>query len=65
MRGGAARGSCHAKTGTLRDVSSLAGYCLTSGGRTIAFAFIENRVCTGCAKRSEDRMTNAIARYMG
>lgn len=65
MRSGAARGSCHAKTGTLRDVSSLAGYCLSAGGDTIAFAFIENRVCTTCAKRSEDRMTTAIARYTG
>ena len=65
MRSGAARGSCHAKTGTLRDVSSLAGYCLSAGGDTVAFAFIENRVCTSCAKRSEDRMTTAIARYTG
>ena len=65
MRSGAASGSCHAKTGTLSDVSSLAGYCLSAGGQTIAFAFIENRVCTSCAKRSEDRMTNAIARYTG
>ena len=65
MRGGAARGSCHAKTGTLNDVSSLAGYCLSANGRTIAFAFIENRVCVSCAKSSEDRMTNAIARYSG
>lgn len=65
MRGSAARDSCRAKTGTLRDVSSLAGYCLTTGNRTIAFAFVENRVCASCAKRAEDRMTNAIARYTG
>jgi D-alanyl-D-alanine carboxypeptidase/D-alanyl-D-alanine-endopeptidase (penicillin-binding protein 4) len=65
MRGGPASHSCRAKTGTLRGVSSLAGYCLSASGRTIAFAFIENRICTSCAKRSEDRMTNAIARYTG
>ena len=33
MRGTAAQDRCHAKTGTLRDVSALAGYCNTTGGR--------------------------------
>ena len=33
MRGTAAQDRCRAKTGTLRDVSALAGYCTTDVGR--------------------------------
>ena len=44
MRGTAAQDRCHAKTGTLRDVSALAGYCDTAGGERVAFAFLMNRV---------------------
>jgi D-alanyl-D-alanine carboxypeptidase/D-alanyl-D-alanine-endopeptidase (penicillin-binding protein 4) len=33
-----ARGRCVAKTGTLTDVTNLAGYCTTRRGRTLAFA---------------------------
>lgn len=62
MRGTAAAGRCLAKTGTLIGVSALSGYCTTTGGRAIAFSFIENRVCTSCAKAVEDRMVSAIAR---
>lgn len=63
MRGGPARGNCRAKTGTLIGVSALTGYCITAGGTTVAFSFLENGVCNVCAKRVEDRMTAAIARY--
>ena len=38
MRGTAAQDRCHAKTGTLRDVSALAGFCTTTGGERVAFA---------------------------
>jgi serine-type D-Ala-D-Ala carboxypeptidase/endopeptidase (penicillin-binding protein 4) len=62
MRGTAAAGRCSAKTGTLIGVSALSGYCATTGGRSIAFSFIENRVCNSCAKAVEDRMVSAIAR---
>jgi serine-type D-Ala-D-Ala carboxypeptidase/endopeptidase (penicillin-binding protein 4) len=62
MRGTAAAGRCTAKTGTLIGVSALSGYCTTTGGRALAFSFIENRVCTSCAKAVEDRMVSAIAR---
>ena len=44
MRGTAAQDRCHAKTGTLRDVSALAGFCTTTGGERVAFAFLMNRV---------------------
>ena len=61
MRGTPAR-RCGVKTGTLRDVSSLAGYCTTVGGRELGFALLFNRVHTPSAKKIEDRMTAAIAR---
>lgn len=62
MRGTPAAGRCHVKTGTLRRVSALAGYCRTSGGREIGFALMFNRANTWVAKAREDRMTAAIAR---
>lgn len=63
MRGTPARGRCRAKTGTLIGVSALSGYCTTTAGARVVFSFIENRVCASCAKKIEDRMTAAIARY--
>ena len=35
---------CRAKTGTLSNVSALAGYCDTRGGGRVAFAFLMNCV---------------------
>jgi len=63
MRGTAAQDRCHAKTGTLRDVSALAGFCNTTGGERVAFAFLMNRVYPGSARVLQDRMTVALARY--
>jgi D-alanyl-D-alanine carboxypeptidase/D-alanyl-D-alanine-endopeptidase (penicillin-binding protein 4) len=63
MRRTAARDRCRAKTGTLSDVSALAGYCRTRGGRRIAFAFLMNGVYTPAAQDRQDRMTAALARY--
>ncbi|HET6510051.1 MAG TPA: D-alanyl-D-alanine carboxypeptidase/D-alanyl-D-alanine-endopeptidase [Baekduia sp.] len=65
MRGTAAAGRCAAKTGTLIGVSALSGYCTTTGGRAVAFSFVENKVCNYCAKAVEDRMVSAIARLDG
>jgi D-alanyl-D-alanine carboxypeptidase/D-alanyl-D-alanine-endopeptidase (penicillin-binding protein 4) len=65
MRRTAAAGRCSAKTGTLIGVSALSGYCTTTGGRNVAFSFLENRVCNYCAKKVEDRMVSAIARLDG
>jgi D-alanyl-D-alanine carboxypeptidase/D-alanyl-D-alanine-endopeptidase (penicillin-binding protein 4) len=65
MRGTAAQDNCHAKTGTLHDVSALAGYCKTSGGQRVAFAFLMNRVWPGTARALQDKMTAALARYTG
>jgi D-alanyl-D-alanine carboxypeptidase/D-alanyl-D-alanine-endopeptidase (penicillin-binding protein 4) len=63
MRGTAAQDRCHAKTGTLHDVSTLAGYCDSAGGDRIAFAFLMNRVNPAGAHVLQDKMTVALARY--
>ena len=63
MRGTAAQDKCHAKTGTLRDVSALAGYCTTTSGKRVAFAFMMNRVWPASARAIQDRMTSTLARY--
>jgi serine-type D-Ala-D-Ala carboxypeptidase/endopeptidase (penicillin-binding protein 4) len=65
MRGTAARDACRAKTGTLSNVSGLAGYCQTRDGGYVAFAFLMNRVYPTGARRLQDRMTAALARYDG
>jgi D-alanyl-D-alanine carboxypeptidase/D-alanyl-D-alanine-endopeptidase (penicillin-binding protein 4) len=63
MRATAARGRCHGKTGTLSDVSALAGYCDTRAGRRVAFAFLMNRISVNWAHTRQDRMTAALARF--
>jgi len=63
MRRTAARDRCHGKTGTLRDVSALAGYCQTTAGSRVAFAILMNRVSPYGARRLQDRMVSALARY--
>jgi D-alanyl-D-alanine carboxypeptidase/D-alanyl-D-alanine-endopeptidase (penicillin-binding protein 4) len=63
MRGSVARDRCHAKTGTLNSVSALAGYCQTTAGSRVAFAFLMNGVNLWGARRLQDRMTSALARY--
>jgi D-alanyl-D-alanine carboxypeptidase/D-alanyl-D-alanine-endopeptidase (penicillin-binding protein 4) len=61
MRSGAARGRCHAKTGTLSDVSTLSGYCFSRGGDVIEFSLLMNRVNVLAAHRLQDRIVTAIA----
>lgn len=63
MRGTSAQDNCHAKTGTLSTISALAGYCLTTSGGRVAFAFLMNGVSPASARRLQDRMTVALARY--
>ncbi len=65
MRRTAARDACRAKTGTLSNVSALAGYCDTRSGGRVAFAFLMNYVYPWTARRIQDRMTAALARYDG
>jgi D-alanyl-D-alanine carboxypeptidase/D-alanyl-D-alanine-endopeptidase (penicillin-binding protein 4) len=63
MRGTAADNRCHAKTGTLRGVSALSGYCRTVSNHLIAFSFLENDMDALAAKAVEDRMVPAIVSY--
>jgi D-alanyl-D-alanine carboxypeptidase/D-alanyl-D-alanine-endopeptidase (penicillin-binding protein 4) len=63
MRGTAAQDRCHTKTGTLHDVSALAGYCTTTSGEHLAFAFLMNYIYPLSAHVWQDRMTVALARY--
>jgi serine-type D-Ala-D-Ala carboxypeptidase/endopeptidase (penicillin-binding protein 4) len=65
MRGTAARDACRAKTGTLSNVSALAGYCDTRDGGRVAFAFLMNGVWPTGAQALQDRMAAALARYDG
>jgi D-alanyl-D-alanine carboxypeptidase/D-alanyl-D-alanine-endopeptidase (penicillin-binding protein 4) len=65
MRGTAAQDRCQAKTGTLSDVSALAGYCTTLNGRSVAFAILMNAVYPYGARQLQDRMVNALVRYSG
>ncbi|HEY2599946.1 MAG TPA: D-alanyl-D-alanine carboxypeptidase/D-alanyl-D-alanine-endopeptidase [Thermoleophilaceae bacterium] len=65
MRHGSARGRCHAKTGTLSDVSALSGYCFARGGDVIEFSLLMNRANVNSAHAVQDRMANAIAAYRG
>ena len=58
-----ARDRCKAKTGTLNYVSALAGYCQTTAGSRVAFAFLMNGVNVYGARRLQDRMVSALARY--
>jgi serine-type D-Ala-D-Ala carboxypeptidase/endopeptidase (penicillin-binding protein 4) len=61
MRGGAARGHCRGKTGTLSDVSALSGYCEARSGDVYAFSFLMNNVNTAGARALQDRMAQALA----
>jgi D-alanyl-D-alanine carboxypeptidase/D-alanyl-D-alanine-endopeptidase (penicillin-binding protein 4) len=62
MRHTAAAGRCQAKTGTLIDVSNLAGYCRSRGGHLIAFAFFMHGPRTVAEHTLQDSMTITLAR---
>ena len=62
MRGTAAEGNCATKTGTLSDVSALSGYC-EAGRHTIVFSALMNDADIDAARRAQDRIAAAIARY--
>ena len=63
MRGTIAQDRCHAKTGTLRAVSTLAGYCDTTAGHRVAFAILMETARITRAHGIQDRMARAIATY--
>lgn len=57
----AGRGIVRAKTGSLRDVTTLAGYLVTSDGAPLVFVLMANRVTRTLAVR--DWMDTATARW--
>lgn len=59
----AAAGSCVAKTGTLDNVTNLAGYCHARGGRVIAFALMIDGPANYQSFPVLSRVVAAIARY--
>lgn len=61
MRGGAARGHCRGKTGTLTGVSALSGYCTARSGEIYVFSILINSGSTYTARAVQDRMAQAIA----
>jgi len=65
MESGPARGRCRAKTGTINGVSTLSGYCRARSGDRLVFSFLMNGVSPSGARRLQDRMAQALARYNG
>ena len=58
-----AAGHCIAKTGSLDEVSNLAGYCTARGGHQLAFAFFVDGPENSTGFWLESKMIAAIARY--
>src|SRR3954453_20649250 len=66
MRGTAAAGNCHLKTGTLTRVSALSGYCFRGGDdadHAVIFSLLMNNVDVNRAHVIQDRMAALIARF--
>jgi D-alanyl-D-alanine carboxypeptidase/D-alanyl-D-alanine-endopeptidase (penicillin-binding protein 4) len=63
MRGGAAQGNLHAKTGTTNDVIGLGGYVTALNGEVIAFSFIYNGADRWTAKSMIDVMGQTLANF--
>ncbi|MFZ0042832.1 MAG: D-alanyl-D-alanine carboxypeptidase [Solirubrobacteraceae bacterium] len=59
----AAVGRCEAKTGTLNNVTNLAGYCHSRGHQMLAFAFFIDGPENWTSLALEGRMVAAVARY--
>jgi serine-type D-Ala-D-Ala carboxypeptidase/endopeptidase (penicillin-binding protein 4) len=63
MRRGPAKFHCRGKTGTLSNVSALSGYCEAKSGENYAYSILMNGVYPTGARRLQDRMLQAIARF--
>lgn len=61
MRGTAAAGNVHAKTGTLTGVTALSGYARAPGGRTLVFSSVFNGYSGAAPKDVEDRIAVRLA----
>jgi D-alanyl-D-alanine carboxypeptidase/D-alanyl-D-alanine-endopeptidase (penicillin-binding protein 4) len=58
-----AQGRCQAKTGSLTDVTNLAGYCRTRSGQELAFGLFIDGPSNAVGFELESLMVGAIARY--
>jgi D-alanyl-D-alanine carboxypeptidase/D-alanyl-D-alanine-endopeptidase (penicillin-binding protein 4) len=58
---GAGAGLVRAKTGTLDNVTTLAGFVVTRGGRVLAFAFAADRLPTRSAARAATQLDRAVS----
>jgi serine-type D-Ala-D-Ala carboxypeptidase/endopeptidase (penicillin-binding protein 4) len=63
MRHGVAHRHCVGKTGTLSNVSALSGYCEALDGDSYAYSILMNGVYPTAARRLQDRMLQALARF--
>jgi len=63
MRGTAARGNLHAKTGSTSEVASLGGYVTARNGEKLAFSFIYNGDDPWRARSTIDGMGASLARF--
>lgn len=61
MRGTAAEGNVHAKTGTLTGVTALSGYVRDPRGRTLIFSSVFNGHSGGAPKDIEDEIAVRLA----
>lgn len=63
MRGTAAEGNVHAKTGTVEGVSALAGYCTAANGHMLCFSIINQGVASSTTGRNfQNRVCNALCK---
>lgn len=61
MKGTKAQSNIHAKTGTVRKVSTLAGYATASNGNRLAFAIFNQGILNSTEGRDfQDKVCNAI-----
>ena len=58
-----AAGNCIAKTGTLNQVTNLAGYCRARDHHMLAFAFLVDGPWNGAADTVESKMVGSVAGY--
>ena len=65
MRGMAAAGVLRAKTGTLRGITTLAGYTVTADGETVAFSIlVSNYLGSASPRRTlQDKIGNIFTRF--
>ena len=63
MKGGAAQGNVHAKTGTLSGISSLAGYCRAANQHLLAFCIINQGIMKNAEGRDfQDKVCEVLCR---